>query len=82
MFLFIASSFSLSLLESNCFPMFLTLSSGLSKYAEPEARRLRSLVCSERVSCSRAPSLAAFSVKALRFKDVIVVCGSRYEGMR
>ena len=31
MSLFIASSFSLSLFESSCFPMFLTLSSVLSR---------------------------------------------------
>lgn len=72
MSLFIASSFSLSLLESSCFPMFFTFSSGLSRYAEPVPRMPSSLVCSDSVSCSRIPSLDAFSDNALRFSAAIL----------
>lgn len=75
MSLFIASSFSLSLLESSCFPMFFTFSSGLSRKAEPEPRAIaRSLVCSENVSCNRIPSLDAFSASMLRFTAAMMVC--------
>lgn len=72
---FIASSFSLSLFESSCFLMFFTFSSGLSRYAELEARaRFRSLVCSENVSCKRAPSLEAFSDMALKSMVPVTTC--------
>lgn len=80
--LFIASSFSRSLLESSCLRMSFPLSSGVSNIAEDEPRMMMSLVCSEKDSCMRIPRRDAFSEIELRFKAAMIFLKRSHEGIR